>query len=130
VAADWWRAYGDAELDDLEARIEVSSQTLRKAVALLQDARAQARAAHSAYFPTVGAGVAASRSHTSANVVGRSLAGKTTSDYIAGLTASWEPNLFGRIGSTVDAAEARAQASADDVAAVRLGLQAEFAVDY
>jgi hypothetical protein len=30
----------------------------------------------------------------------------------------------------VDAAEARAQASADDVAAVRLGLQAEFAVDY
>ncbi|CAG2138832.1 Outer membrane protein OprM [Cupriavidus yeoncheonensis] len=130
IAPDWWRGYGDDTLDSLEGRIEVSSQALRKAVALLQDARAQARAARSAYFPTVTAGTAFSRSRVSENVVGRSLAGKTTNDYLLGLGASWEPDLFGRIGGTVDAAEARAQASAEDVAAVRLGLQAELAVDY
>ncbi|WP_011297981.1 efflux transporter outer membrane subunit [Cupriavidus necator] len=130
IAPDWWRAYGDATLDRLEARVEVSSETLRKAVAQLQDAQAQARAARSAYFPTVTAGAAFSRSRVSDNVVGRSLAGKTTNDYLLGVGASWEPDLFGRIGSTVDAAEARAQASAEDVAAVRLGLQAELADDY
>ncbi|MDF3838608.1 efflux transporter outer membrane subunit [Cupriavidus basilensis] len=130
IAPDWWRVYADARLDTLEQRIDVSSQTLRKAVALLQDARAQARAAHAAYFPTVGAGLSTGSSHTSANVVGRSLAGKTEPDHLLGLTASWEPDLWGRIGNGVDAAEARAQASADDVAAVRLGLQAELAADY
>lgn len=130
IAPDWWRVYGDAPLNALEARIDVSSQTLRKAVALLEDARAQARAAHAAYFPTISAGLSTSSSHTSANVVGRSLAGKTEPDHLLGLTASWEPDLWGRIGNGVDAAEARAQASADDVAAVRLGLQAELAADY
>jgi len=130
IAPDWWRAYGDQTLDSLEARIEVSSQALRKAVALLQDAQAQARVASSAYYPTVTAGAAASRSRVSQNVVGRSLAGKTTNDFLLGLGASWEPDLFDRIGATVDAADARAQASAEDVAAVRLGLQAELAVDY
>lgn len=130
IAPDWWQVYADAPLNALEARIDVSSQTLRKAVALLEDARAQARAAHAAYFPTVSAGLSTSSSHTSANVVGRSLAGKTEPDHLLGLTASWEPDLWGRIGNGVDAAQARAQASADDVAAVRLGLQAELAADY
>ncbi|MDF3885895.1 efflux transporter outer membrane subunit [Cupriavidus basilensis] len=130
IAPEWWRVYADARLDTLEARIDVSSQTLHKAVALLQDARAQARAAHAAYFPTLSAGASISSSHTSANVVGRSLAGKTEPNHLLGLTATWEPDLWGRIGNGVDAAEARAQASADDVAAVRLGLQAELAADY
>ncbi|SDD37471.1 efflux transporter, outer membrane factor (OMF) lipoprotein, NodT family [Cupriavidus sp. YR651] len=130
LSAVWWGVYGDDDLDTLEARIDVSSQTLRKAVALWQDARAQVRVARSAYFPTVSAGVSVSNSHTSANVAGKSLAGKTTPDHTLGLTASWEPDLFGRIGNTVDAAQAHAEASADDVAAVRLGLQAELATDY
>ncbi|WP_019447201.1 efflux transporter outer membrane subunit [Cupriavidus sp. BIS7] len=130
VTPDWWHAYGDPQLDALVGRVDVTNQTLRRAVALLHDARAQAAAAHAAYFPTVGAGAAATNFHTSANVVGKSLAGKTTQDYLLGLAASWEPDLFGRIGNSVDAAQARVQASADDVAAVRLSLQAEVAVDY
>jgi NodT family efflux transporter outer membrane factor (OMF) lipoprotein len=130
VAPDWWRAYEDLRLDALIGRIDVTSQTLLRAVALLRDARAQADAAHAAYFPTITAGAAASSFHTSANVAGKSLAGKTTQDYLLGLAASWEPDLFGRIGNSVDAAQARVQASADDVAAVRLSLQAEVAVDY
>ncbi|WP_059415275.1 efflux transporter outer membrane subunit [Cupriavidus basilensis] len=130
IARDWWHVYRDPQLEALEARIDVSSQSLRKAAALLRDARAQARAAHAAYFPVVGAGAGATSNHTSANLVGRSLAGKTVPDYALGLTASWEPDLFGRIGNGADAADARAQASADDVAAVRLGLQAELAADY
>src|SRR5262249_36215974 len=110
VTPDWWRAYGDPQLDALIGRVDVTNQTLRRAVALLPDARAQAAAAHAAYFPTITAGAAASNFHTSANVVGKSLAGKTTQDYLLGAAASWEPDLFGRIGNSVDAAQARVQA--------------------
>lgn len=130
IAPDWWRAYDDATLDGLLARIDVSNQSLLKSMALLRDARAQVDAARADYFPTVGATASVTSTHLSANVLGHSLAGKTTPDHLLGLGASWEPDLFGRIGNNVDAAKARLQASADDVAAVRLSLQAEAAIDY
>lgn len=130
VAPDWWHAYHDATLDALLARIDVSNQSLLKSMALLRDARAQVDAARADYFPTIGATASVTSTHLSANVVGHSLAGKTTPDHMLGLGATWEPDLFGRIGNNVDAARARLQASADDVAAVRLSLQAEAAIDY
>ncbi len=130
IAPDWWRAYQDPVLDGLLGRIDVSNQTLLKSAALLRDARAQVSAARADYFPTIGAGASVTSTHLSANVLGHSRAGKTTPDHLIGLGASWEPDLFGRIGNNVDAAGARAQASADDVAAVRLSLQAEAAIDY
>nr|WP_315598393.1 efflux transporter outer membrane subunit [uncultured Cupriavidus sp.] len=130
VAPDWWRAYQDPTLDALLDRIDVSNQTLIRSVALLRDARTQVDAARADYFPTIGASASVTSTHVSANVVGRSLAGKTTPDHLIGLGATWEPDLFGRIGNNVDAAKARAQASADDVGAVRLSLQAEAAIDY
>ena len=130
VAPDWWRAYHDATLDALLVRIDVSNQSLLKSVALLRDARAQVDAARADYFPTIGATASVTSTHLSANVLGHSRAGMTTPDHLLGLGATWEPDLFGRIGNNVDAAEARVQASTDDVAAVRLGLQAEAAIDY
>lgn len=130
IAPDWWRAYNDAALDALLARIDVSNQSLLKWMALLRDVRAQVDAARADYFPTVGAAASVTSTHLSANVLGHSRAGKTTPDHLLGLGASWEPDLFGRIGNNVDAAKARLEASADDVAAVRLSLQAEAAIDY
>lgn len=130
IAADWWRAYNDPTLDALLARIDVSNQSLVKSMALLRDARAQVDAARADYFPTVGATASVTNTHLSANVLGHSRAGRTTPDHLIGLGATWEPDLFGRIGNNVDAAKARVEASADDVAAVRLGLQAEAAIDY
>jgi hypothetical protein len=129
-SAEWWTSYHDDDLDALIRRIDVTNQTLKKSIALLQDSRAQADAARAAYFPTAGANASATSSHVSANVVGRSLAGKTTPDRLIGFSATWEPDLFGRIGNAVDAATSRVQANADDVAAVRLTLQAEVATDY
>ncbi|CAD6561500.1 hypothetical protein LMG28727_07455 [Paraburkholderia kirstenboschensis] len=58
------------------------------------------------FFPTITTGAAQNRSRTSQNVEGRSLAGKTVPDYSAGLAASWEPDLFGRVRDSVNGAQA------------------------
>jgi NodT family efflux transporter outer membrane factor (OMF) lipoprotein len=126
----WWTVFGDPDLDALEARVEISNQTLRKAVAALDAARSNVAFARAGLLPTVSAGLAQDRNRTSANVVGRSLAGKTVSDYAVGLDASWEPDLFGKIRSQVDASQADAQASEADLEAVRLAVDTELAVDY
>ena len=60
---------------------------------------------------------------------GSSTARISTSHSI-GLNASWELDLWGRIAGTVDAARASAQASADDLAAARLSVQASVAQTY
>jgi NodT family efflux transporter outer membrane factor (OMF) lipoprotein len=127
----WWEIFQDPSLNQLEARVTVSNQTIVKAVAMLQEARAVVGQARAAYFPTIQAGIQPSRSRVSQTVVGRTgLAGRTVWDNTASLNASWEPDLFDKVGHAVDAATARAQASTADLTAVELSVHAELAVDY
>ncbi|SAK71852.1 RND transporter [Caballeronia pedi] len=126
----WWTAYKDPQLDALETRVNVSNQTLKKAVSSLQEARAMVDYQRAGFLPTVSVGVAQSRYRTSQNLLGKSLAGQTISDYSAGVSASWEPDLFGRIHDATLDAQASAEASAADVEALRLSLSSQLAVDY
>jgi NodT family efflux transporter outer membrane factor (OMF) lipoprotein len=126
----WWTVFGDTELNTLEARIDVSNQSVRKALANLAEARATTDYQRAGFLPTITAGVAQDRYRTSANKQGSSLAGKTIPDYSMGVTATWEPDVFGRIRDEVTSANATAQASAADLEAVRLSMTAQLAVDY
>jgi NodT family efflux transporter outer membrane factor (OMF) lipoprotein len=126
----WWSMFRDPGLDRLEARVDVSNQTIAKAVSQLQQARAMVDYQRAGFWPTVTAGVSQSRARTSQNVLSRSLAGKTVPDYSGGLTASWEPDLFGRVKDATVAAQANADASAADVEAVLLSVTSELAADY
>src|SRR3989442_7044194 len=67
IASEWWQLYGDPELDRLIATANASNQTLRQAVARVDEARALARVAASFLFPTISLDPAYSRLHTSAN---------------------------------------------------------------
>ncbi|WP_413194743.1 efflux transporter outer membrane subunit [Pararobbsia alpina] len=126
----WWSVFHDPDLDALEQRVDVSNQTVVKAVAELDAARALVAYERAGYAPTVTAGASQERFRTSSNVEGHSLAGKTIPDYSVGVGASWEPDLFGKIRSSVDTANANAQASDADLGAVRLAVGAELATDY
>jgi NodT family efflux transporter outer membrane factor (OMF) lipoprotein len=127
----WWTSFSDPQLNTLEARVSVSNQTIQKAVAQLQEARAMVESAHAAYLPTVGVEASPTRLHDSQYVFGhQQTAGKSYNDYTVALDASWEPDLWGRIAHENDAARAGAQASAADLESVRLGVHAELAVDY
>ncbi|WP_269511389.1 efflux transporter outer membrane subunit [Burkholderia sp. IMCC1007] len=126
----WWTVFGAPDLNALEARVDVSNQTVKKAVADLQQARAMVDYQHAGFLPTITAGVAQSRARVSQNRLGSSLAGKTTPDYQAGVAASWEPDVFGRVRDAVTGAQANAAASAADLQAVKLSVTAELATDY
>jgi len=126
----WWTVFNDADLNALEARVDVSNQTVKKAVADLEQARATVDYQHAGFLPTVTAGVAQSRSRISQNKLGSSLAGKTTPDHQVGVAASWEPDVFGRVRDAVAGAQANADASAADLQAVKLSVTAELATDY
>jgi NodT family efflux transporter outer membrane factor (OMF) lipoprotein len=127
----WWAVYEDEELDALEAQVTDANQSLRAALARLEQARAQTRSARAGYFPQLTAAASATRTNTSLNspnyVPGRPA---TSNLYIAAADLSYEIDVFGRVRSTVAAARSSEQASAGDVAALDLALHAEVASDY
>ncbi len=129
----WWESFGDPTLNDLQRQLTESNPDLRGAVARFEEARGVAIRARSDIFPSVGARVSANRGKGSANApLSRALGGtpRAQNDFLAALDLSWEVDLFGRLRNTAAAAGAQAQASAADLGAVTLSLQAELASDY
>lgn len=118
----WWEAFNDPVLNGLVEQVEVSNQTLAAAEARYRQARTGVQAARAGFFPTVGASGGASRSR-------RGEAGSSSS-YDIGLDARWEVDLWGRVRRQVEASQAASDASAGDLAAARLSLQAELALNY
>jgi outer membrane protein TolC len=128
----WWEIFNDPQLNELEAQVDISNQNLAAAAAQFRQARAQVRAARAAFFPTVSAGPSVSRSLESANAVGGSSSGKTSpiNDYLLSGDVSWELDIWGKVRRSVESSQAAAQASAGDLEATRLSVQAELAQNY
>lgn len=127
----WWTMYQDDDLDALESQASDANQSLRAALARLEQARAQTRIARAAWFPTLTAQADATRARTSLNAptytAGKPAIGNL---YTAEGDLSYEFDLFGRVRNTVAGARASEQASAGDVAALDLALHAQLASDY
>ena len=126
----WWETYGDPQLNELEEQVNISNQNLAFSEAQFRQARALVLSAQAAFFPTVTIGVAAARKRESENVAHSSGASSPFSDYSLPLQVSWELDVWGRIRRALESNQANAQASAGDLEATRLSLQAELAQDY
>lgn len=128
---EWWTLYGDPQLDALVERLNLSNQNLAAAEAQYRQARALVRGARSQLFPTVGAGVGATRAGSGVGSSSTITQGSGISEsYDAGLDASWELDIWGRLRRNLEANRANMQASAADLAAVRLSLQSELVQTY
>lgn len=119
----WWLLFGDAGLDDLARRVEVSNQNIAAAVASYAQATALVRQQRAGLFPSVSLSGGASRN-------GNRDAGTSSGSASATLGADWAPDVWGRLGLAVDSASAQAQASAADLAAARLSALGELASNY
>jgi len=120
----WWQAYGDPVLNTLMTDAERANQNIRQAEAAYRQAKALADADHAGLFPSLGLNGGATRA------LGNSSGVRMGNDVSLGLAASWEPDLWGSVRRTIEAGNAGAQASADDLAAARLSIQTTLAQDY
>jgi NodT family efflux transporter outer membrane factor (OMF) lipoprotein len=128
---DWWRAYGDPQLDALEARIGDANQNLKAALARLQQARADTRIARADLFPTLNVGPTVTRTRTSVNSPRYPTGDEPVyNNFDLEADFSYEIDLWGRVRNSVSAAKASEQASAADLAAFDLAIRAELAADY
>lgn len=115
VPERWWSVFADPELDRLEAQVAIDNQNLKAAEAQYRAARAAVDSAAAARLPSVSGAADATRSRS---------AGVTSTSYGLSASAHWEVDLWGRVRRSIEAARARAEASADDLAAARLSTQA------
>ncbi len=120
----WWQSLDDPQLDALISRALQQNFSLRGVWDRLDQAAALARAAAAAYYPSVDASATATRNLADNG----STAG--TSQYLAGLSAAYEVDLWGRVRSTAQAARLDQQATAAQLQTAALTLSAQVATTW
>lgn len=126
----WWELYGDDELNALVARLDLDNQNLVASAAQYRQARALVRGARAAFAPTLAASAAASRSGQGAGSSSSDSAGGVANSYELGLNAAWELDVWGKLRRSLESSQAGFEASAADLAALRLSLQVELVQNY
>jgi NodT family efflux transporter outer membrane factor (OMF) lipoprotein len=132
----WWKIFNDDALDALELQIDISNQTVKAAAAAFEQSRALVAQARAGFWPTIAASVGAQRQNSpgfapNAGTPGvPATASRTQTTVTAGVSGSWDIDIWGRIRRTTESNVASAQASSAALAAARLSAQAELATDY
>ena len=130
---EWWKIFGDAELNTLEPQVAANNQDLKAADARFREARALIRFNHASLYPTIGTTPFAGGLRESTNRPYFSTSsgrGIGVGDIQIPVDLNYEVDVWGRVRRTVSAAREEAQASAGDRQTVMLSLEAELAVDY
>jgi NodT family efflux transporter outer membrane factor (OMF) lipoprotein len=133
---EWWRVFGDPQLDELEARVDISNQNVKQYEAEYRQAVALLKEAEASLYPTAtvsfegqrgggGGGTAAVSS-----AVGSGTGGSTHTEFTLEGLLSWQPDLWGTIRRQVESRKAGVQVSEGNLANARLSAQATLATDY
>jgi NodT family efflux transporter outer membrane factor (OMF) lipoprotein len=138
----WWEIFHEPELDALEERLNINNQNLAQYFENFLAARAQVSQARAGHYPTLtaspgatvtGAGAAARGAGTggAGTTAASSSTGSTTAVLVSlPFDVSWEPDLWGKVGSTVRQYQYAAQVSAAVLENERLTEEASLAVYY
>ncbi len=129
---NWWEVFNDPILTDLIEQATVGNKDLEVAFSRVQEARANRGFATGEFYPQVDGAGAAERTRQSEGIVRNPGAPQKRVDnfYSLGLDASWEIDVFGRIGRSVESADAGLQASIEDYRDVLVSLYSEVALSY
>ncbi len=130
----WWTIFDDPVLSGLIERARVSNLNVQIAASRILQARDQLAAASGARVPTLGATGEATRSKQSDDgaleQVAPAAGFNAQNLYAAGLDASWQLDLFGKIRRGIEAAGAQYQASIEMQRDVLVTLLADVATAY
>nr|WP_175108958.1 efflux transporter outer membrane subunit [Paraburkholderia solisilvae] len=126
---DWWTAFNDPLLNELEPQVEVSNQTVRQSYANYQQALAEVRLARAGLFPTLGITSSVTRERSPTSTSGSSSflpqGGGARINTGGSLEAdvSWVPDLWGQVRRQIEENSATAQASEATLANATLSEQ-------
>jgi multidrug efflux pump len=126
---DWWRVFGDTNLNALEAQALRANQQLKAAVARVDQARSTARVTRGDLLPNLSLDPSFTRQHYSPNA-NPSFGDKTANSFHAPLDLSYEIDLWGRVRRGFESAREDAAASLASFYSVLLTLQADVAQNY
>lgn len=115
----WWQLFDDQALDQLVIRALDENLSLQAAYQRLLQARALADRQQSSWYPSVDARAGADRREPSDS--------DATTTFSAGLSASYEVDLWGRVQSLVEAEQLRASATMANYQAAAISLSGEIA---
>ena len=130
-APDWWRRYGDAQLDGLMAEALAHSPSLRLAAARVRQASAMSGLAEANLSPQInGAARSARQRFSEHSNVPKPLAGSWNWSNEATLNFSYELDFWGKNQASVEAALGREHAAEVDGEAARLMLTVAITQSY
>ncbi len=129
---EWWKIFGDDNLNKLEVQALLQNQDLKAGAARLLQARALEQNARSGLFPQIGVGFGPTRQRPSPASQGLPADANTATNTLwrGQATIAYEADLFGRVSSIVDAATADKQKNEALFQSLQLALQADVAQAY
>lgn len=131
VERQWWRAFGDSQLDALIAQAVQGNPNLQVAQARLARAQASGDMAGAARLPQLNAALDLTRQKFSENYIyPASLGGSIQELGALQLNGSWEIDFFGKHRTALDAALGAANAAAADADAAQVLLASNVARGY
>ncbi|MCA8263991.1 efflux transporter outer membrane subunit [Burkholderia multivorans] len=127
-----WSVFQDEQLTDLQSKALAGNQDIAAKVAQLGRARALIKDAQAAYYPSVSASTGPTRQRISS--AGQYLPdgdpGISQSYWRAQVSVAYEVDLFGKTSSAVAATRANYESKQNDLAALKLLVQADVASTY
>jgi NodT family efflux transporter outer membrane factor (OMF) lipoprotein len=130
LPAHWWRLYDDPVLDKLIEQALAANTDLRVASANLARTRAVLQEAEDGSKPVVSVSAAPGAGRSSGVVKGSPTALPDKFTYDAGVSVSYQADMFGKIARAVEAANADTQAAQAGVDLVRVTVAADTARAY
>ncbi len=129
---EWWKVFGDAQLNRLMTQAEEANQDLRAAFHRVEQARAAVGITRSAKLPQITFDPVAERTRRSGTISNSApnVTGRTTTNLDLPLILDYEVDLWGRVRRSIEAAREEAAGAEADYHNVMLALQAELAVNY
>lgn len=130
--AAFWRQFQDAQLTQLVEQALRANQDLRAALVRLDAAQALLRESRLDQLPTLTlSGQALQQRRSESQAPSGAQSGPLSQrSYSAGINASWELDLFGRVRRSIEAGSADLRASAADLAALQVAIAAQVAASY